>query len=115
MDEPRIAFSFKSFILFECIGTINRKPFSIALSPSSSEADDDDDEFDESFPKRRMFPRNKTLRRKLIVHAKSTKTNKTNSSKLINEIKVSKEKHTIHSRVRRSEEYVLTYRVADCL
>ena len=85
--------------MFESIGTINRKPFSIALSASSSssEADDDDDEFDENFPKRGMIPRSKTLPRKLILHTKSTKTNKRNTSKLINEITVSKEKHAIHS------------------
>ena len=85
--------------MFEPIGNINRKPFSIALSASSPsfEADDDDDEFDENFPKRGMIPRSKTLPRKLILHTKSTKTNKRNTSKLINEITVSKEKHTIHS------------------
>ena len=97
--------------MFQCIGTINRKPFSIPLSASSSEADDDD-EFDKSFPKRGMIPRSKTLPRKLIVHTKSTKTNKRDSSKLINEITVSKEKHTIHSTVACGVEFVLTYRFA---
>ena len=101
--------------MFQCIGTINHKPFSIALSASSSSEANDADEFDESFPKRRKLPRNKTLSRKLIAHTKIIKTNKRNSSKLINEITVSKEKHTIHSRVECSEEYVLNYKVADCL
>ena len=100
--------------MFECVGTVNHKPFSIAISAfsSSSEADDDD-EFDKSCPKRRMLPRSKKLLRKLILHTKSTKTNKRNSLKLRNEITVSKEKHTIHSKVECGVEYVLTYRVAD--
>ena len=98
--------------MFQCIGTINRKPFSIPLSASSSSEPDDDDEFDESFPKRGMIPRSKTLPRKLIVHTNSTKTNKRDTSKLINEITVSKEKHTIPSTVAWGVEYVVTYRVA---
>ena len=113
LDESRIPF--KSFNLFEDKYTINNKLFSIALSASSSAEADDDDEFDEMFSKRHMLPRNKTLRRKLIVHTKRTKRNKRNSSKLINKITVSKEKHSIHSRVESSEECVLTYRVADFL
>ena len=60
-----------------------------------------------------MLPKSKTFPRKFIVHTKSSKTNKRNSSKLINEITVSKEKHTIHRRIERSVEYVLTYRVVD--
>ena len=109
LNESRIAFWFKSFILFECIGTINGKPFPIALSASSSECDVDD-EFDESFPNRRMLPRNKTLPRRLIVHTKSGKGNKRNyNSTLINAITVTKQEHSIHSRLERSVECGLTY------
>ena len=99
MDESRILFSFKSFNLFECIGTFNYKPFSIALSAFSSEIDVVD-EFDKSFSKRRMLPKNKTLPRKLIVQTKSGKTNKTNNnSKLKNKITATKQEHSIQSRV----------------
>ena len=98
--------------MFEGIGTINHKPFSIALSASfssSSEADDDD-ECDESFPKRGMLPRNKTLPGNVIVHTKIPKRNKTNNnSKLINSITVTKQEHSIHGRVERSVECGLTY------
>ena len=85
MDEPRIVFRFKSFILFEGIDTINHKPFSIALSASSSRIDVVD-ECVKSFLKGRMLPKNKTLPRKFIVHTKSTKRNKRNTSKLIKQI-----------------------------
>ena len=99
--------------MFECIGTIYRKPFSIALSASSSSSSseaDVDDEFDESFPKRHMLPRNKALPTKLILHTKSTKINKRNyNSKLINAITVTKQEHSIHSRIEGSVECGLTY------
>ena len=60
-----LVFWFKSCNLFECINIFNHKPFSIALSVSSSESDVDD-EFDKSFLKRRILPKNKTLPRKCI-------------------------------------------------
>ena len=76
--------------MFECIGPSNHKPFSIALCASSSGIDVDD-EFDKSFLKRRMLPKNKMLPRKFIVHTNSTKANKRNNiSKLINAITVTK-------------------------
>ena len=97
--ESRIPVWFKSFNYFECICTFNHKPFLIALSASSFEIDVVG-EFDKSFPKRRMLPKNKTLPTKFIVQTKSGKTNKrNNTSKLINDITVTKEKHTIHSRI----------------
>ena len=52
----------------ECINTFNHKPFSVALCASSSEIDVNDD-FDKSFLKRRMLPKNKTLPIKCIVHS----------------------------------------------
>ena len=105
LNESRIAFWFKSFILFECIGTINGQPFSMALFASSSSECDVDDEFDESFLKRRLLPRNKTLPRRLIVHSKSAKGKKRNyNSTLINAIIVTKPEHSIHSRLERSVE-----------
>ena len=56
-----------------------------------------------------MLPRNKTLPTKLIVHKKIAKTNKrNNNSKLINAITVTKQGHSIHSRIQRSVECGLT-------
>ena len=96
--------------MFECISTIDHKPFAIALSASSTSEADVDDEFDESFPKRRMLPRNQTLPTKLILHTKSAKANKRNyNSKLINAITVTKQEHSIHSRTEDSVECGLTY------
>ena len=98
--------------MFECIGTINRKLFSIPLSASSFFECDVDDEFDESFPKRCMFLRNKTVPRKLIVDTKNAKTNKRNyNSKLINAITVTKQEHIIYSRLEGSIECGLRYGV----
>ena len=82
----------------------------MALSASSSSEADVDDEFDESFLKRRMLPRKKSLATKLIVHTKIAKTNKrNNNSKLINAITVTKEEQSIHRRLERSVECGLTY------
>ena len=67
----RLVFRFKSLNFFGCINTLNHKPFSIALSISSFE-NDVDDEFDKSFLKRRMLPKNTTLPKKCIVHQKKT-------------------------------------------
>ena len=89
--------------------TINHKCLSIALSASSFGIDADD-EFDKSFPKQRMLAKNKMLPRNVIVHTKITKTNKRNkNSKLINAITVTKQEHTIYSRLERSVECELTY------
>ena len=69
--------------MFYCICNFNHKPFSIAVSASSS-GNDVDDELGKSFLNRRMLPTKKTLPKKIIVHTKSTKTNKRNNkSKLI--------------------------------
>ena len=82
--------------------TINHKLFSIAV-PASSFETDAADEFDESFPKRRMLPRKKTLPADVIVHAKFAKSNKTkNNSILTNAITVTKQEHSIHIRLERS-------------
>ena len=98
--------------MFEWIGTTNRKHFSIAFSAFSSSEADADDEFGESFPKRRMLAKNITLPRKVIVHTKIAKTNKRNkNSKLINAITVTKQDYTICSRLQRSVECGLTYGV----
>ena len=95
--------------MFECLGTINGKHISIALSASSSSEADVDDEFDESFPKRRMLAKNKTLPRNVTVHTKIAKTNKRNkNSKLIKAITVIKQEHTIYRRLERSVECRLT-------
>ena len=97
--------------MFEHKCTINQKPFPVALSASSFETDADD-EFDESFPKGRMLPRNITLPGEVIVHAKIAKTNKrNNNSKLINAITVTKQENTIHSRPERRVECGLIYGV----
>ena len=86
--------------MFESKGTIYRKPSSRAFSASSSSEADVDDEFDESFIKGGMLPTNKTLPTKLIVYTKSAKTNKRYyNSKLINAITVTKQEHSIHSRL----------------
>ena len=85
--------------MFEHKCTINHKLFAIAVSASSFETDADN-EFDESFPKRRMLPKNKTLPR-----------NVKNKQKLINAITVTKQEHTIYSRLERSVECGLTYGV----
>ena len=77
LDESRIPFLFKSFNLFECIGTSNHKPFSKALSASSSGINVDD-EYVKSFLKRRMLPKNKTLPRKFIKHTKKHKSKQKN-------------------------------------
>ena len=98
--------------MFYCICNFNHKPFSIAVSASSS-GNDIDDELGKSFLNRSMLPTKKTLPKKIIVHTKSTKTNKrNNNSKLINAITVTKQKHAVHNRVRRSLEHGLTYRTA---
>ena len=61
-----------------------------------------------------MLPKNKTLPREFIKHTNSTKANKrTNDSKLINAITVTKQKHTIHSRLESNLEYGITCRVLD--
>ena len=97
--------------MFEHKCTINHKPLSIALSDSSFETDGDH-EFDESFPKRRMLAKNKTLPRNVIVHTKSAKTNKrNNNSNLIKAITVTKQEHTIYSRLELSLGCGLTYGV----
>ena len=79
--------------MFECINTFNYKPFSIALSASSSKIDVDD-EFDKSFLKRRMLPENKTLPRKYIVHTKNAKENKRNNNAKLIKGKTSNEART---------------------
>ena len=59
-----------------------------------------------------MLPRNKTLPTKLILHTKRAKTNTINyNSKLTNAITITKQEHTIYSRIERSVECGLTYRV----
>ena len=94
--------------MFEHKCTINHKLFSIAASASCFEIDADD-EFDESCPKRRMLRKNKTLPRNVIVHTKIAKSNKRkNNSILINAITVTKQEHSIHSRLERSVECGLT-------
>ena len=98
--------------MFEWIGTINRKNISITLSASFSSEADADDEFDESFPKQCMLAKNKTLPRNVIVHTKSAKTNKRNkNSNLIKAITVTKQEHTIYSRLELSLGCGLTYGV----
>ena len=70
------------------------------------------DEFDESFLKRRMLPKNKTLPRNVIVHTKIAKRNiRKNNSKLTNAITVTKQEHTIYNRLERSVESGLIYGV----
>ena len=97
--------------MFEHKCTINHKPLSIALSASSFDTDGDH-EFDESFPKRRMLAKNKTLPRNVIVHTKSAKTNKrNNNSNLIKAITVTKQEHTIYSRLEPSLGCGLTFGV----
>ena len=111
LDEFRIYFWFKSFNLFQHKCTINNKNFSIALSASSFETDADD-EFDESFPKPRMSAKNKTLPRNITVDTKIAKSNKRkNNSILIDAITVTKQEHSIHSRLEPSVECALSYGV----
>ena len=97
--------------MFQHKCTINHKNFSIALYASSFETDADD-EFDESFPKGRMSAKNKTLPRNVTVDTKIAKSNKRkNNSILIDAITVTKQEHSIHSRLERSVECALSYGV----